>query len=46
MNGEMNLDWVLGALALAIALGGLWMLFNGMGGMNDDGAPQKAKKRD
>jgi hypothetical protein len=28
-----SLDWILGGLALAIALGGLWILFDGVRGM-------------
>jgi len=31
-----NLDWLLGLLALAIALGGLLMLASGVRSMNDD----------
>jgi hypothetical protein len=30
-----SLDWVLGGLALLILLGGLWMLFSGVGSMGD-----------
>jgi hypothetical protein len=31
-----NLDWLLGLLALAIAVGGLLMLASGVRSMNDD----------
>ncbi len=42
MEQGINLDWVLGGLAGAIAIGGLLMLAGGMKAMNDD--EQKPKK--
>ncbi|XGV89159.1 MAG: hypothetical protein ACAF42_09430 [Limnothrix sp. BL-A-16] len=36
MESGMNLDWLLGALAGGIVLGGLWMLASGMKAMNDE----------
>jgi|JI8StandDraft_2_1071088.scaffolds.fasta_scaffold130413_2 hypothetical protein len=39
-NG-INLDWVLGGLAGAIAIGGLLMLATGVKAMNDDEKPKK-----
>jgi len=30
-----NLDWVLGGLAIAILLGGLWLLLSGVSSMGD-----------
>ncbi len=31
-----NLDWLLGGVAIAILLGGLWMLLDGVKSMGDD----------
>jgi len=30
-----NLDWVLGGLAIAILLGGLWLLLSGVSSMGE-----------
>jgi hypothetical protein len=35
MEPLANLDWLLGGIAIAILLGGLWMLLSGVRGMND-----------
>lgn len=41
MEQGINLDWVLGGLAGAIAIGGLLMLATGVKAMNDDEKPKK-----
>ncbi|MEM6838854.1 MAG: NAD synthetase [Cyanobacteria bacterium P01_C01_bin.120] len=35
METMPNLDWLLGMVAIAILLGGLWMLISGVNSMND-----------
>ncbi|MEM1309212.1 MAG: NAD synthetase [Cyanobacteria bacterium P01_D01_bin.71] len=35
METTPNLDWLLGVVAIAILLGGLWMLLSGVRSMND-----------
>jgi len=35
MDTLPNLDWLLGGIAIAILLGGLWMLLSGVSGLGD-----------
>jgi hypothetical protein len=35
MEGNSVMDWILGGLALAIAVAGLWMLASGVRSMGD-----------
>jgi hypothetical protein len=35
MEATPNLDWLLGGMAIAILLGGIWMLLSGMSGLGD-----------